>query len=259
MPRLSRCLVASLALLPALSGIVLADHPVARDSGFRLALRRRQDNSTSTVATASLDSATASTSATATVTDSSGQSATYASSATASATSAAADSGSSYPPASATDSAAFVGPTGSASTYVQTSGSESNCVSGGGGSSVGGAISSSSDLTVLQLAYVLEVRSACLARARFSAYDTRMTRSRSSRPSTRGPCRRSRRATLSALVSRRSWSSSCESSSSLSPPLRKLTSLCTRSIEQIGSFLRDEQAHRESSSLARLTRLACEL
>lgn len=159
MARLSRCLVASLALLPALSGVALADHPVARDSGFRLALRRRQDNSTSTVASVSLDSAAATASASVSPTESSGQSATDASNATASPTSAAVDSNASYPPSTATDSAGLVGPTGSASTYAQGSGGESSCAGGGGGSSVGGGVSSSSDLTVLQLAYVLEVRS----------------------------------------------------------------------------------------------------
>ncbi|BGP01846.1 hypothetical protein NBRC10513v2_005486 [Rhodotorula toruloides] len=172
MTRLSRCLAASLALLPALSGVALADHPVARDSGFRLALRRRQDNSTSTVASASLDSATASTSASASLADSSGQSATDASNATASPTSVAVDPSASYPPTTATDSAAFVGPTGSASTYVQGTGGESSCAGGRGGSSVGGGVSSSSDLTVLQLAYVLESLESTLYSRALSTFST---------------------------------------------------------------------------------------
>ncbi|BGP09875.1 hypothetical protein JCM10049v2_005750 [Rhodotorula toruloides] len=202
MARLSRCLVASLALLPALSGVALADHPVARDSGFRLALRRRQDNSTSTVASVSLDSAAATASASVSPTESSGQSATDASNATASPTSAAVDSNASYPPSTATDSAGLVGPTGSASTYAQGSGGESSCAGGGGGSSVGGGVSSSSDLTVLQLAYVLESLESTLYSRTLSTFST---------------------------------------SDFVDVGLSQVVVVII--IEQIGSFLRDEQAH----------------
>ncbi|BGP33870.1 hypothetical protein JCM10296v2_005676 [Rhodotorula toruloides] len=207
MTRLSRCLAASLALLPALAGVALADYPVARDSGFRLALRRRQDNSTSTAASASLDSATAATSASPSPTGSTGQSATDASNATASPTSVAVDSSASYPPSTPTDSAGFVGPTGSASTYVQGAGGESSCVGGGGGSSVRGGVSSSSDLTVLQLAYVLESLESTLYSRALSTFST-----------------------------------SDLSNSGLSQVVVVVI------IEQIGSFLRDEQAHPQGCS-----------
>ncbi|BGP26265.1 stress response protein Rds2p [Rhodotorula toruloides] len=202
MTRLSRCLAASLALLPALPGVALADHPVARDSGFRLALRPRQDNSTSTVSSASLDSASASTSASASPTDSSSQFAPDASNATPSPTSASVDSAASYPPSTATDSAGFVGPTGMISTYVQESSSESSCVTRGGGSSVRGGINSSSDLTVLQLAYVLESLESTLYSRALSTFSTSDFDN----------------AGLSQVV-------------------------VVIIIEQIGSFLRDEQAH----------------